>query len=581
MAMSSSVFNDLRQEGEFCDAIIRVKDVEFQIHKVILCKCSKYFLAFFRRWSTPGQQVFNISGLSADMMALIIEFAYTGCVSVTDDNVQELLLAADQLDVAGIVQNCCNFLEERLSIKNCIGIYQLTTSICCSGLKHNSFCYILDHFEEVVFSQEFQQLSVENFTAIIGRDELNVRKECTVYEAILLWIAHSPEERKGHIAALLSKVRLALMSEEYLKSNVRSNQLVKKNIECKLMARKALNIITRRPNYGSLLCNQLARPRLPNAVLLAIGGWSGGDPTNGIEAYDIRTDSWVNVSNGHERPRAYHGTAFLNGDIYCVGGFDRIEHFNSVRRYDPNIRIWREVASMYYRRCYVSVTVLNGCIYAMGGYDGHTRLNTAERYMPENNQWSLIAPMSEQRSDASCTTLYDKVYICGGFNGNECLQTAECYCPETNQWTAIALMNNRRSGVGIIAHSNHIFAVGGFDGTARLRSAEAYDPQRNTWHELSSMLSPRSNFGIDVLEGRIFVVGGFNGFNTTYDVENYNTTTNEWSKACDMEIFRSALSCCVVSGLPNMAQYALPRDDLLLLHLDGESVEVLESEESV
>ncbi|XP_010785452.1 kelch-like protein 10 [Notothenia coriiceps] len=580
--MSSSVFNDLRQEGDFCDAVIRVKDVEFQIHKVILCKCSKYFLAFFRRWSSPGQQVFNIGGLSADMMALIIEFAYTGSVHVTGDNVEELLLAADQLDVPGIVQNCCDFMEEQLSVKNCIGIHRFTKTINCSRLQHKAFSYVLGHFEEVVFSQEFQQLSVENIIDIIGRDELNVKEESTVFEAIILWIAYSPEERKGHFATLLSKVRLALMSEGYLKSNVRSNELVKNNIECKLMVRKALDIITCiRPNYSSVLCNHLARPRLPNAVLLAIGGWSGGDPTNGIEAYDIRTDSWVNVSNGHERPRAYHGTAFLNGDIYCVGGFDRVEHFNSVRRYDPNTHTWHEVASMYYRRCYVSVTVLNGCIYAMGGYDGHTRLSTAERYMPETNQWSLIAPMSEQRSDASCTTLHDKVYICGGFNGNECLQTAESYCPETNQWTAIALMNCRRSGVGIIAHADHIFAVGGFDGTTRLRSAEAYDPRRNTWHELSSMLSPRSNFGIEVLEGRIFVVGGFNGFNTSYDVEYYNSITDEWCKACDMEIFRSALSCCVVSGLPNMAEYALPRDALPLLHVDGESVEVSESDESV
>lgn len=40
---SSSVYNDLRLEGDFCDAVIKVGDVEFQIHKVILCNCSSYF----------------------------------------------------------------------------------------------------------------------------------------------------------------------------------------------------------------------------------------------------------------------------------------------------------------------------------------------------------------------------------------------------------------------------------------------------------------------------------------------------------------------------------------------------------
>lgn len=251
------------------------------------------------------------------------------------------------------------------------------------------------------------------------------------------------------------------------------------------------HIITNSPPVPSF-CNPEARPRLPNAILLAIGGWSGGDPTNGIEAYDFRADRWLNVTNNTERPRAYHGVAFLGGYIYCVGGFDRVEHFNSVRRFDPTNNTWQDVAPMYCRRCYVSVTVLNGLIYAMGGYNGHYRLSSAERYNPETNQWNYIAHMNEQRSDASCTTLSGRVccsfsfddvetflnlipetlaenqacilfcfqvYICGGFNGNECLHTAEYYSPETDQWTQITPMESRRSGIGVIAYADHVFAV--------------------------------------------------------------------------------------------------------------------------
>ncbi|XP_054462486.1 kelch-like protein 10 [Anoplopoma fimbria] len=581
---SSSVFNELRLEGEFCDAVIKVEGVAFEVHRVILCKCSPYFLALFRRWSSPDKKVFDIPGLSSDMMQLIIEFAYSGSVSVTKENAQELLLAADQLNVMDIVQTCCNFLGEQLCPKNCIGIFQFTNICFSSELQSKAYRYIIDHFEEVVFSEEFLQLSVQQLADILDRDELNVRKESTAYEAVLRWIAHVPEERKEHIAVLLSKVRLALMSMDYMRSNVMSNELVNKNTECQPMVKEAIETISRimrnRPSV-SYLCNPLARPRLPNAVLLAIGGWSGGDPTNGIEAYDIRADYWINVTNNHERPRAYHGTAFLNGNVYCVGGFDRAEHFNSVRRFELSTHTWHEVASMYYRRCYVSVTVLDKCIYAMGGYDGHARLSSAERYRPETNQWSLIAPMHEHRSDASSTTLHNMVYVCGGFNGNECLQTAECYSPETNQWTVIGLMNCRRSGIGIVAYADHVYAVGGFDGSIRLCSAEAYNPRNNTWHEVSPMLTPRSNFGIEVLDDRLFVVGGFNGFTTSYNVEYYDATTDEWTEACEMEIFRSALSCCVVSDLPNMVDYVVPRDALPHLHLDDVSVESVDSGDSV
>lgn len=191
-----------------------------------------------------------------------------------------------------------------------------------------------------------------------------------------------------------------------------SNNLVKNNAECLRMTHTAFetlyHIITNSPPVPSFR-NPQARPRLPNAILLAIGGWSGGDPTNSVEAYDFRADRWLNVTNNMEHPRAYHGTAFLGGYVYCVGGFDRVEHFNSMRRFDLTTNTWQEVAPMYYRRCYVSVTVLNGYIYALGGYNGHHRLSSAERYNPETNQWTLIAHMNEQRSDASCTALHGRV----------------------------------------------------------------------------------------------------------------------------------------------------------------------------
>ena len=113
--------------------------------------------------------------------------------------------------------------------------------------------------------------------------------------------------------------------------------------------------------------------------------------------------------------------------------------------------------------------------------------------------------------------------------------------------------------------------VGGFNGRNRLRSAEVYNPLTNAWRELSSMSTGRSNFGIEVISNLLFVVGGFNGLTTICDVEYYNIMTDEWSVACNMEILRSALSCCVVHGLPNMAEYTLSRYARPLWEVEEES----------
>ncbi|NXJ85869.1 KLH10 protein, partial [Trogon melanurus] len=559
------VFNELRLGKELCDVVISVDGVEFNAHKVILCSCSNYFRVLFNSgWSNAERRVYKIPGVSPDMMRLIIEYAYSGTARVTANNVEPLLIAADQFNVMGVVRLCCEFLKSQLCSENCVGIWKFTDHYFCPELRGAVFMFILHHFEEVAKeSEEFLELSVSDLKDIIEKDELNVKEEAAVFETVLRWIAHDPWSRRQHAAVLLGKVRLALMPPEYFLNNVKTHDYVRDNDECRELVIEALLEMSHINTHGppSLESSSpLSRPRLPFAVLFAIGGWSGGSPTNAIETYDARADRWVTVMGEQEGPLAYHSAVYLQGFVYAVGGFDGVDCISRVKRFDLLHKTWQEVAPMHSKRCYVSTAVLHSHIYAMGGLDGHVRLSTAERYDPEANQWTLIAPMHEQRSDASATTLQDKVYICGGFNGTECLFTAEAYNATTNQWSFIAPMGSRRSGVGVIACGSEVYAVGGFNGFSRLRSAEAYNPQDDAWRPLPDMLTPRSNFGIGVVEELLFVVGGFNGSTTTFNVECYNKCADDWYDIRDMGVNRSALSCCVVPGLSNIAEYVAQRD---------------------
>uniref|UniRef100_A0A3B4X478 BTB domain-containing protein n=1 Tax=Seriola lalandi dorsalis TaxID=1841481 RepID=A0A3B4X478_SERLL len=206
MSENSSVYNELRLEQQLCDAVIRVDDVEFHVHKLLLCNCSTYFRALFTHWSTPDSQVFDIPNVSPDMMRLIIEFAYTGFVHVTQENIQELFIAADRFNVMGILEACSHILEEQLAPQNCIGIWWFTDLYYYPELRRKTFLYILNHFEEVAAtSEEFLLLSVQELAKMIENDQLSVKKEKTVFEAILRWITYAPEQRREYISLLLSK----------------------------------------------------------------------------------------------------------------------------------------------------------------------------------------------------------------------------------------------------------------------------------------------------------------------------------------------------------------------------------------
>nr|WEX30170.1 Kelch-like protein 10a-B [Carassius auratus] len=513
-----NVFDEVRLQGEHTDVIIKVQETNFKVHKIILCGCSPYFRTLFStQWTNVEEQFYDIPGMSSNTMSLIIQYAYARPVLITEENVSELLAAADQFLISDLIEACCQFLEANLCPENCIGARMLTECFpSCSVLHQKTRLYVLQHFEQVLqVSEEFIELPLEHLEEMIAQDELNVKQEEMVFEAIVRWIGHAPGNRRKHIAVLLSKVRMGLMSPDYFMTDVRNNALVLDSEACSDIVINAMKVIFdlhMEEPASSELINQLTRPRLPYEILLAIGGWSVSNPTNEIEAYDTKADCWVNMTQEDELPRAYHGSVVLDGFVYCLGGFDSENYFSSVRKFNPITQTWQEVAPMYERRCYVSVAVLDGLIYAIGGFNGYGRLKTAERYNTNTNQWTMMAPMNVRRSDASATSLQGK--------------------------------------------------VGGFDGAARLRSAEAYNPLNDTWHDIRSMINPRSNFGIEVVDDQLVVVGGFNGVGTCRDVECYDRTTNEWDEVCSMSISRSAVSCCVISGLPDVTQYVVDRDSL-------------------
>nr|CAH7722297.1 unnamed protein product [Callosobruchus chinensis] len=437
------------------------------------------------------------------MLQELLVYVYLRNLDITEENVYTLLITADYLSILGVIHLCSKYLEDNLGPTNCIGVLRFARNHFCRDLAKNTWRYIMRSFAQIsTESNEILSLSLAEIQEIINADDLNVKSEETVWETIL---------------------RLYI--------------------------------------DGEVVTPEIARPRVPHEILFAIGGWSGGSPTNFIETYDTRADRWVKVEEVDPTgPRAYHGTAVVGLKIYVIGGFDGMDYFNSCRCLDAVAKSWKEIAPMHARRCYVSTTVLNEIIYAMGGYDGHHRQNTAEKYDHKTNQWSLIAPMNMQRSDASACTLNGKIYITGGFNGQECMHSAEVYDPEINQWSLISPMRSRRSGVSCIAYHGQVYVIGGFNGISRMCSGERFNPQTNTWTPITDMYNPRSNFAIEVIDDMIFAIGGFNdvdiiGVTTIYHVECYDEKTNEWYEATDMNIYRSALSACVIDELPNVQDY--------------------------
>uniref|UniRef100_A0A8C5ETV8 BACK domain-containing protein n=1 Tax=Gouania willdenowi TaxID=441366 RepID=A0A8C5ETV8_GOUWI len=463
--------------------------------------------------------------------------------SISDNsNHFDLMMEVHQFNVKSLEQTCFDVLKDHLCPENCIGLWQFANACYIPilfQLKYEAFHFICENFEEVSLCEEFLQLAEQELADILDQDGLTVTQEITVYQSVLRWINHMPEERQGAISTLLPKVRLGLMDKSYITDNVLNNDVVKTNPESHLLVSDTLKVMSQ----PSLLCSE-----------------------SGIN----------NTLFFHTHP-SLEDTMIVGGVLRWTDPSNRVWRFNLVTH------TWQEMSPMQESRSFVGVTVLKGCIYAMGGYrDDGTSLRTAERYQPNINQWTFIASMNEERIRASCTTLNNKIYICGG-RSNRVLNTAEYYNPDTNQWTLITPMGTPRCDLGVVVYMGHIFAVGGRDGFRDLRSAEAYDPVTNTctvflggcfyivggvlrwtdpsnrvwrfnlvthtWQEMSPMQESRSFVSVTVLKGCIYAMGGYRDDGTSLTTaERYQPNINQWTFIASMNEERIRASCTTLNN---------------------------------
>uniref|UniRef100_A0A1B6GHM5 Kelch-like protein diablo n=1 Tax=Cuerna arida TaxID=1464854 RepID=A0A1B6GHM5_9HEMI len=559
----TKVWNDLRKNNQLVDATLISSDgISYPVHRAVLAGYSRFFRALFTNpLHTDDRNRVHLQNVSSEVLSSLLTYIYDKKLDIDNNTVTKLLHASDYLSILEVHQACVTFLKSSISPTNCLSIRQFARDHFLEDLEKDAQMFLLRNFPQVAEkSLEIMSLPVDELVPVLASDYLNVRNEEVVWRLVLRWVDHDKDDRLPHFTSLLKCIRLGLMDVQYFLEHVKNHPYVLGNVVCRPVIIDTLKVLmdveTITQKDGVMQTPECARPRIPHEVMFAIGGWSGGSPTNAVETYDTRADRWIRVEEiDPSGPRAYHGTAVIGFDIYVIGGFDGMENFNSCRCFNAVTKTWKEIAPMHERRCYVSVVVIDETIYAMGGYNGHHRQNTAEKYDYHSNQWTMIAPMHVQRSDASATVLNGKIYITGGFDGRECLSSAEVYDPITNVWTQLPPMRSRRSGVSCIAYHDSVYVLGGFNGVSRMCSVEKFSPVTNLWTPLPDMYTTRSNFAIEVIDDMVFAIGGFNGIATIHQVECFDDRANEWYEATDMNVFRSALSACVVANLPNINDY--------------------------
>lgn len=93
-------YQKLRDDEHLFDYTIYVENESISVHKTLLAASSDYFHAMLTgSMKESREDSVTLRGLTAIGVQAIINFAYTGLLEITSDNIDDILLAASHLQV--------------------------------------------------------------------------------------------------------------------------------------------------------------------------------------------------------------------------------------------------------------------------------------------------------------------------------------------------------------------------------------------------------------------------------------------------------------------------------------------------
>ncbi|VDD83768.1 unnamed protein product [Mesocestoides corti] len=376
-----SGLQDLRKKRLYTDIILCACDEEFPCHKVVLAASSRYFNAMFLTpFSEQRTSRVNLKQISPWALRHLIDFAYTGYLSLSTTVVQDIFIAATLLDYPLAVDACIKFMEEHLHVSNCLGVQLLAETYDFPDLVKSARSIAVKNFSSLVSrdastSGEWLRLPLNSVESYLSADDLEVRSEQDVLDACLAWVSHEPETRLTHLPSLLRLVRLHQLPSTILRTYICSPPLTLRESPAALLyIQQVVNRIEGAPddshvNGASFSADTLPRPStLKRPTLVAIGGMSSGFILDSVDAFSFARGRCISCPALPADSLTWFSATVANNTLIITGGIRAGVVVPTVYRFSVEENRWTRGSEMPTSRArHASVSVQGGYVFVLGG----------------------------------------------------------------------------------------------------------------------------------------------------------------------------------------------------------------------
>ena len=263
-----------RDKSKFIDVRLKVREAIFPAHRIVLAANSDYFDRMFTNgMMESNQEVIELKdeSISPDAFQIIMDSIYTGDLHVNEENVFEVLAAADHLQVTTVVQQCCDFLKRefiqlRLDLHNYCLLCTLADRHDLRDLQEAAEKKMASMFKDVCESEEFlTHIGANQLLSLLSRDDLSAPSETFVFKSVMQWIKHKKEERMADAAKVIEAVRLGLVDIRVVIEELDTEEMQRDpKIHMQLYEASLYNNM---PSHNSKFALEKSKPRSTSLVL--------------------------------------------------------------------------------------------------------------------------------------------------------------------------------------------------------------------------------------------------------------------------------------------------------------------------
>lgn len=192
------------------------------VHKCLLAIASPVFHQMFFGGLKENGDV-KIIDASQNAFKEFLQFFYLDKITLTTENIAEVMMLADKYAVAGCMHICTQFLEVILSVDTAVSCYELSKQFDLKYLLELSVDKICRETKNVLTSESFLLCQRSTLKRIISLDELSC-DEIFIFDACMRWAAEAcnranvdselMSNRKEQLGECFDLIRFPAMSTE-------------------------------------------------------------------------------------------------------------------------------------------------------------------------------------------------------------------------------------------------------------------------------------------------------------------------------------------------------------------------------